>query len=377
MEDKNTSPGDDKKTGRLTSVTQFIKAASLLIWSLVAFIIIAGVGYHFFLSENAGVGVVQPKKPVKEKSKLVPPVYNDLDKAVEEALDKARADARQYALSQLDKWDKELKERVENDFLPWYFSYWNTQIRGAKALYYGAIHWVDSDRPSAAETNTEEFQAQFAARVLQPHTSQKQLERIQAATLKRYLHDLRSLVSDIPKRYNVSAADWDNYIADISQQSSVIEGGRNVPITLKALYASTAAGTVLLAGKLLGAFEGKALAGIGTKLGGKIAAKATAKLAAKTGSKVAAKVGGKFLGPIVGVGIIIWDVWDHASTVAENKPLLRTSIDAYLDEMKLSLLDDPETGVMSAINQMEQQFRKSLEVASKKRSPKEKIDSGP
>src|SRR5208283_2851651 len=106
MEDKTTSPNDAKKTGRLSSITQFIKAASLLIWSVVAFIIIAGLGYHFFLSENAGVGVVQPKKPVKEKSKPVPLVYNELDKAVEEALVKARADARQYALSQLDKWDE-------------------------------------------------------------------------------------------------------------------------------------------------------------------------------------------------------------------------------------------------------------------------------
>ena len=370
MEDNKTSSNDAKKTSRLATITQFIKATSLLIWSVVAFIIVAGLGYHFFLSEPAGVGVAQPKKLIKEKSKPVPPVYNELDKAVEEALDKARADARQYALSQLDKWDKELRERVDNDFLPWYFSYWNTQIRGVKALYYGAIHWADSDRPSAAERHTEEFQLQFTARVLQPHTSQKQLERIQVATLEGYLQNLRTLVADIPKRYKVSAADWENYLAEISHQSSVIEGGRNVPITLKALYASTAAGTVLLAGKILGAFEGKALAGIGSKLGGKIAAKATAKLAAKTGGKVAAKVGGKLLGPIVGVGIIVWDVWDHASTVSENTPVLRQSIYAYLDEMKLSLLDDPETGVMSVINQMEQQFRKSLEAAAKQRTPK-------
>jgi hypothetical protein len=377
MEDKKTSPNDDKKANRLATITQFIKATSLLIWSVVAFIIVAGLGYHFFLSEHTGPSGVQPKKVAKEKSKPVPHVYSELDKAVEEALDQARAEARDFASSQLDKWDKELRERVDNDFLPWYFSYWNTQIRGAKAIYYGAIHWADSDWPSAAEKNTEEFQLQFTNRVLQPHTSQKQLERIQAATLERYLQSLRSLVADIPKRYNVSAADWENYISEISQQSSVIEGGRNVPITLKALYASTAAGTVLLAGKIIGAFEGKALAGIGSKLGGKIAAKATAKLAAKTGGKVAAKVGGKFLGPIVGVGIIIWDVWDHASTVEENKPILRQSIYSYLDEMKLSLLDDSETGVMSPIDQMEQQFRKSLEAAGKQRAPKGKADSTP
>jgi hypothetical protein len=68
-------------------------------------------------------------------------------------------------------------------------------------------------------------------------------------------------------------------------------------------------------------------------------------------------------------------VWDHASTVSENTPVLRQSIYAYLDEMKLSLLDDPETGVMSVINQMEQQFRKSLEAAARQRTPKGAIPS--
>jgi hypothetical protein len=214
MEDNKTSPNGAKRTGRLATITQFIKATSLLIWSVVAFIIVAGLGYHFFLSEPAGVGVAQPKKVIKEKSKPVPPVYNELDKAVEEA-GQGAADAS-ARLSQLDKWDKELRERVDNDFLPWYFSYWNTQIRGVKALYYGAIHWADSDRPSAAEKHTEEFQLQFTTRVLQPHTSQKQLERIQVATLEGYLQNLRTLIADIPKRYKVSAADWENYLTEIS-----------------------------------------------------------------------------------------------------------------------------------------------------------------
>ncbi|MGB6064878.1 MAG: hypothetical protein WBG50_08715 [Desulfomonilaceae bacterium] len=368
MDEKTTCPKDVEKAGRLSAITQLIKAASLLIWSIVAFIIIAGLGYHLFLSGKWAGSLTGQRNPTKKESRPVPPVYTKLDKAVEEALNNARIDARQYALSQLDKWEKGLKERVDNDFLDWYFSYWNTQIRGAKALYYGAIHWVDSNQPTAAEESTEEFQSQFASRVLQPQTSQMQLERIQAATLERYLHNLRSLVAQIPKRYNVTPAVWQNYIADISQQSSIIEGGRNVPITLKALYASTAAGTVVLAGKVIGAFEGKALAGIGSNLGEKIAAKTMGKLAAKTGGKVAAKVGGKFLGPIVGVGVIIWDVWDHASTVEENKPILRQSIYSYLDEMKLSLLDDPETGVMSGVDQMERQFRKSLKAASKQRT---------
>ncbi len=61
------------------------------------------------------------------------------------------------------------------------------------------------------------------------------------------------------------------------------------------------------------------------------------------------KARGRISGSIVGVGIIAWDVWDHYSTVKENKPLLRENIFAFLDEMKLAVLDDPGTGVMSPV----------------------------
>lgn len=157
MDEKTTCPKDVEKAGRLSAITQLIKAASLLIWSIVAFIIIAGLGYHLFLSGKWAGSLTGQRNPTKKESRPVPPVYTKLDKAVEEALNNARIDARQYALSQLDKWEKGLKERVDNDFLDWYFSYWNTQIRGAKALYYGAIHWVDSNQPTAAEESTRNF----------------------------------------------------------------------------------------------------------------------------------------------------------------------------------------------------------------------------
>jgi hypothetical protein len=93
---------------------------------------------------------------------------------------------------------------------------------------------------------------------------------------------------------------------------------------------------------------------IGAKISTKLAAKSAAKMAAKTGGKVAAKTGGKFLGTIIAVGIIIWDVWDHYATKKKAKPVLRQNIYDYLKEVKKSILYDPEYGIMTIIYQMEQ-----------------------
>ena len=92
---------------------------------------------------------------------------------------------------------------------------------------------------------------------------------------------------------------------------------------------------------------------IGSKVAASFAGKATAKMAAKTGGTVAAKFGGQFLDPIVAVGIIIWDVWDYQHTVKVNQPILREAIWDYLQEVKASLLDNPDNGIMAAIYQLE------------------------
>jgi len=345
------------KTGRITAWSRLVKAFSLLIWSLIGFIVLGYLGYYFFV-KGPGSHYIKTTKPTAPRQGVLPPVKGELDKAVMEALDNARSQARQYALVQLDEWDKELRRRVDTDFLGWYFGYWNTQVRGAKALLDGIVNWVDSDQPTAQEKLTETFQREFTIRVLRPQTSQLQLERIQRDTLVAFLNNFRQSLDEIPKKYNIAAPDWEAYINSVSQQSALVESGRQVPITLKAIYAVGIGGTVALAAKILPSL--KAGLGVGAKMGGKMAGKAGASIAAKTGGKIAGKLGGEFLGPIVGVGIIVWDVWDHHNTVKENRPLLRENIHSFLDEMKLAVLDDPATGVMSPVYQIEEQLRNSL-----------------
>ncbi len=66
-----------------------------------------------------------------------------------------------------------------------------------------------------------------------------------------------------------------------------------------------------------------------------------------------AKIGAEFLDPIVGVGILIWDLWDYNHTVSVNRPILRSSILEYLDQVKDSLLNNPVNGIMVSIHELE------------------------
>jgi hypothetical protein len=102
------------------------------------------------------------------------------------------------------------------------------------------------------------------------------------------------------------------------------------------------------------------LKNVGAKVTAKLASKAAASIAAKTGAKVIAKVGGEFLGPIVAIGIIIWDVWDHTKTKETGLPVLRQNILDYFNELKIAILSDSEHGILTIIHQLEAQIVESV-----------------
>ena len=67
------------------------------------------------------------------------------------------------------------------------------------------------------------------------------------------------------------------------------------------------------------------------------------------------------LGPIIGVGIVVWDVWDHHQTKKVNRPILQRAIDDYLDELGHQMLESSDAGVLGAIYHIESNVVRSLD----------------
>lgn len=91
----------------------------------------------------------------------------------------------------------------------------------------------------------------------------------------------------------------------------------------------------------------------------KIAAAYAAKASSKAVAAISAKVG-SMIDPAVAIALIAWDYWDYTNGVKQNKPRLREDLVEYLDNLKKSLLSDPEHSVMSAVNELEQAIKTSL-----------------
>ncbi|MCP2732016.1 hypothetical protein [Limnofasciculus baicalensis] len=355
----------EEKTSRIQALTKLIKALTPYLWVAIIIIVIIPLIGKFILS-----GSLTPK-PINSNQKTEAvvvidqtiPDWNEIDRALATSIKDAHANAETFASAQLNEWIDELMTRVDSSFLDWYFNYFNQKKMEFSIpfvwLSSAVSHWIDTNNPPAnqaiAEKMTGDFQTEFTKLVLRPQIAQLELERITRDTINQYVSDLSDSISQIQSTYKIPQGEWERYLSDIAVTINDTEGNIS-NLSLKALVGGS---TYLFA---------KAMIPTVTKIGSKVAVsfaeKATAKIAAKTGGTVAAKFGAEFLDPIVGIGIIIWDLWDYHHTVEIDRPILRDVILDYLQEVKYSLLGNYKNSIMAAIYQLEDGILKSVNSAN-------------
>jgi len=341
----------ERRSNRLFAWSDLLRSISKVLWILVVLILIAGLGKMLFF-KSSGDNV--PPPPL-EKPVLMEIDWEGVNREVKDILLDARKRAEKLADEKLTAWISQLMTRVDDDFLEWYFSYWTQQGMGIRGLLAQIWHWVDSDSPSAAEKITEEVQQEFSNRVLRPKIAQLELERMINGVMNDYSTYLSSRMEKIPGKYKIKPVDWDRFLKDVAVITTNVSGDRQVSITLKTLVGAGAGGALVLFRSLKPVF-----ARIGSKISAALSTKAAARMATKTGGKVAMRAGGKFVGTLIAVGIIIWDVWDHYRTKAKAMPVLRKNIQDYFRELKMSILSDPDYGIMTIIFGMEKSITESM-----------------
>jgi hypothetical protein len=351
------------KTDRIRAISEFVKSISPYLWAIVIVVVIIPLLGRAVIAIPSGPGPVKPD-PVKPDPVVVVEKFDwkILDESIRTAIKNADVTAQNFAEAKLDDWVNGLMVNVDGSFLDWYFNYFNQKKLEFSAPFIWAssavAHWVDSNQPSpeqvVVEKMTEDFQLEFAKRVLRPKIAQFEIESITNDTVNVYVSQLEKNISSIQGKYHIPQGDWERYLNDIAITINESEGVTS-NLTLKTLVGG---GSYLFVTTAI-----PIAAKVGSKIATTFAGKAGAKMAAKTGGMVAGKIGAELLDPIVGIGILIWDLWDYNHTVSINRPILRASILEYLHQVKHSLLNNPTNGIMASINQLESGILKSVQLA--------------
>lgn len=358
-----SEPGNPKlDRGILQQIFHKFRSIAPWLWAIVILVVLLPKVGELFIAKAFEKPL--PDRPVTTLTTPNTTVdWQQTEKLLAKALRDAHQSAEVYASQKLDTWVADLTERVDNSFLDWYFGYFNQKEIEYKGFFTGVTanmaRWLNpnSQAPEEriAEVITEDFQTEFAKRVLRPQIAQLQLERITEQTVKHYLNELSLSINKIPAQHNIPKADWEIYLNQISL-SARDANGTSISLPIKALLGASAYTLAKpIIAPLLPVVGSKVVAVMGGKLG--------AKIAAKSGAVLAGKIGSTFLDATVGAGIILWDIWDVNHTASIEKPILRSSLVDYLETVSDSLLNNSETGIMTVVDHVEEQILQGVQSA--------------
>ena len=162
-----------------------IETIDRLIWLVVLGIIAAIIG-TLIISQPPKVAI----NPDVYNPIIKPVQWEQVDQAIQSDLIAAHNEVEQYASSKLDTWISELMVKVDDNFIPWYFGYWNQQALGLKSLFQTAYRWFNGNAPTAEETLNQIIETEFTNRVLQPQTAQLQIKILTDESVNLYIKNL-------------------------------------------------------------------------------------------------------------------------------------------------------------------------------------------
>ncbi|MBD2073035.1 hypothetical protein H6F86_03860 [Phormidium sp. FACHB-592] len=358
-----------KPIGALGKFFSISKRIAPWIWAIVLVVVIIPMIGQWFMVQSL------PKKPIQPaivQTNATPnptiqapqPVANwdQFERLTKDKMRNAHVKTEAFARKELDDWANGLTQRLDESFLDWYFGYFHQKQLQYESFFTGISgkfqQWLDPSKPSPqekiAEEITREFQEEFAKRVLVPQISEFQLQNITLKTAKAYLRELGQEFNQIPIESDMSAAEWDRYLRETSIAIPGMEG-KSVALPLKQM---TAVGAYAALKPLIVPLLPK----VGSAVVGKMATKIGAKLATKTGGTLAAKLGGTLLDATVGVGILLWDVWDTNHTANIEKPILRKNLIDYITQVEESVLENPTNGIMTVTSKIDEEILRSIHI---------------
>lgn len=276
---------------------------------------------------------------------------NQINQAILDTLNISHDKAENFASERLYIWIQLLKDRVDNNFLNWYFNWFNKKWREDSALIIGVFG------QDVAKRDIEEYTKQFSERVLSPDESQAKFKELAEKTVNVYVSDINYRLSKVRLQYDIPQVEWDKYLnsitfnipgesSNIGLQELLAIGGYQL-LAKPIIIPAAKVGTVVV----IESVE-KTLAVLGVKAMGKL------------GATVVAETVAKVLDPLAIVGLGAWDYFSYKGEVATQRPALREQILEGFQEMKNSLLYNPETGIITVIDQVEKNLRSAISSSS-------------
>lgn len=295
-----------------------------------------------------------------------PPVYvsentwRQVDRDIGTASLAARGTAENYAHGFITDWMSRVRALSEEDFIPWYTSYWTQQWLSIKVAWYQ----VGDDPVTRLASYLQE---QYQERVLTPVSEEIDPRDIMAQATTLYVRLLAEQLQGIPRRYGVPAALFDRRLQAISAIAAATPGTQDAslyrlvttePLTDLPPYAALIEHLRQAGG---GLDAGPSDARI-SPVAERAAERLVDRLALSGGASAAAAAVGGVAGAVISLGAAGFAAIAHAQEKPALEAELRESLRMAEDEMWQRLFENPTTGVLAGVHHISGEIAGSLAV---------------
>jgi hypothetical protein len=275
----------------------------------------------------------------------------------------AQTEAESSARQAMQQWMVRVREHTESDFVPWYSGYWTQQWIGLKAGWHQINK--EGDEASVEDYLVEYLQERFYELVLQPAGEKADPQSISQQAAALYVRLLSMQLQCLPKMHGVPPKSLDKKLQQIPLitlpgsppvSAFLSQAFEHNSLTAVAAYDALMARSNSLESQENSSPKKQRLQVVAEDS----VARLVAQLPVRAGGGTVAVVVGEALGLFISAGITAWSAISHDQERPEIESRLQEALDAGLDDMWQTLMEDPEQGVLFPVNHMRQQIETGL-----------------
>lgn len=308
--------------------------------------------------------VTAPPAPVEVPQIMISPsTWQQVDREIIDASQSATEQAKIYAHGAMDYWRTRVYQLTEENFIPWFSSYWTQEWLSMKVSWYtiSAKGEQDATEKRLAAYLLEKYQE----KVLAPAALEVDPDTILTLAAAFYLDIMKEELQKISQRHGVPMAQLNGRIRKVPAIALGPPPARDASLyqVVHAEQLSALPAYAALVDKVHKAGGDKGVGSTDTAMA-PVAKRASqrieAEMAPRGAASAVAAAAGKLAGALISVGVAGVRAIIQANDRPDSEALIRSSLGNTFDKAWTKLLQNPTTGVMAGTLYMASQIEGSL-----------------
>ena len=303
-----------------------------------------------------------PRAPVAPPIIISPSTWQQVDREIIQASQSATEQTKIYAHGAMDYWRTRVYELTEQNFIPWFSSYWTQEWLSMKVSWYtiSAKGEQDASEKRLAAYLLEQYQE----KVLAPVAVEIDPNAILSLAAAFYVDILKEELQKISQRHGVPIAQLNGRIQKVPAIALGPPPARDASL-YQVVYTdlNTLPAYSALVDKIHKAGGNKGVGSTDTAMA-PVARRASqrmeAEMAPRGAASAVAAAAGKLAGGLITVGVAGVRALIQAADRPDSEALIRSSLGNTFDKAWIKLVQDPNTGVMAGTLYMAAQIEGSL-----------------